>query len=669
MKKCSNCGEEFEGNCCPNCGTWTEESRICPRCGNKLNAGANFCNYCGFSFGGAPDNRPQKNGGSSFKEKMSKVGKWMKKHLFIVIPVAIVLVVAIILACAIPACVKAADNGTYYLLEYNGEMDKTTYFVIDSGEWKDENGDGGSYEKDGDKIVFYVDLMGSKEVVASGTIKDGVLTLDDDGFKEVYVSESHKHKYGEWKTTTEPTCMEKGEETGVCACGAKEKRVINSSEHKVSDKWEFDNSQHFKICSVCKQQFESEKHNSSSNCTVCGYPSVEVGGFGFILNGDSKGYTLVIAKQDKTIIIPATCKELPVTAIGNSAFSGCSTLTSITIPDSVTSIGNYAFRDCSALTSITIPDGVTSIGNYAFWGCSSLTSITIPDSVTSISDYYAFEGCSSLKKATMPAFAIEYIPKQNLEEVIITSGESIGWYAFSGCSSLTSITIPDSVTRIGTKAFSGCSSLTSITIPDGVTSIGDEAFSGCSSLTSITIPDSVTSIGTKAFSGCSSLTEIKFKDMASYCQINGLSSVDRNKVYIGRQKLTEMTSIVIPDGVTSIGSYAFEGCSSLESITIPDSVTSIGDSAFYDCSSLTSVTIPDGVTNIGGFAFDNCSSLTSITIPDSVTSIYRYAFSGCSSLTDITYEGTKAQWNAIYQDVTWDYNTGNYTVHCTDGDI
>ena len=606
---------------------------------------------------------------------MSKVGKWMKKHLFIVIPVAIVLVVAIILACAIPACVKAADNGTYYLLEYNGEMDKTTYFVIDSGEWKDENGDGGSYEKDGDKIVFYVELMGSKEVVASGTIKDGVLTLDDDGFKEVYVSESHKHKYGEWKTTTEPTC----------------KRVINSSEHKVSDKWEFDNSQHFKICSVCKQQFESEKHNSSSNCTVCGYPSVEVDGFGFILNGDSKGYTLVSAERDKAIIIPATCKELPVTAIGNSAFSGCSTLTSITIPDSVTSIGNYAFRACSALTSITIPDGVTSIGSSAF------------------------SGCSSLKKATMPAFAIEYIPQQNLEEVIITSGESIGEdafeycssltsiiipdsitsigdrafydcssltsitiphsvtsignYAFYGCSSLTSITIPDNVTNIGSYTFRGCSSLTSITIPDSVTSIGNFAFAYCSKLTSITIPDSVTSIGDSAFwycsslesvtigngvtsisyyafSGCSSLEEIKFKDMASYCQINGLSNVDQNKVYIGGQKLTEMTSIVIPDGVTSIG-----------------------DNAFYNCSSLTSVTIGDGVTSISYQAFIGCSSLTSITIPDSVTSISNSAFSGCSSLTDITFAGTKAQWKAIEKGYSWNNNTGNYTIHCTDGDI
>ena len=111
--------------------------------------------------------------------------------------------------------------------------------------------------------------------------------------------------------------------------------------------------------------------------------------------------------------------------------------------------------------------------------------------------------------------------------------------------------------------------------------------------------------------------------MASYCQINGLSNVDQNKVYIGGQKLTEMTSIVIPDSVTIIGDYAFYNCRSLTSITIPDSVTSIGDEAFW----------------------------------------------ACRSLTDITYKGTKAQWKAIEKGYSWNYNTGNYTVHCTDGDI
>ena len=159
-----------------------------------------------------------------------------------------------------------------------------------------------------------------------------------------------------------------------------------------------------------------------------------------------------------------------ITSIGTSAFSGCSSLTSITIPDGVTSIGSRAFSDCSSLTSITIPEGVTSIGDSAFWYCSSLTSITIPDGVT-----------------------------------------SIGNSAFSGCSSLTSITIPDGVTSIGDYTFYGCSKLTSITIPEGVTSIGDHAFKGCYSLTSITIPEGVTSIGISAFFGCSKLTDVYCK--------------------------------------------------------------------------------------------------------------------------------------------------------------
>ena len=172
------------------------------------------------------------------------------------------------------------------------------------------------------------------------------------------------------------------------------------------------------------------------------------------------------------------------------AFSGCSGLTSLTIPSSVTEIGSYAFEDCSGLTSLTIPSSVTSIGWYAFEGCSGLTSLTIPSSVTEIGRE-TFMGCSGLTSLTIPS-----------------SVTSIGWSAFSGCSGLTSLTIPSSVTSIGWSAFSGCSGLTSLTIPSSVTSIGYYAFSGCSGLTSLTIPSSVTSIDDNAFSGCSGLTSI-----------------------------------------------------------------------------------------------------------------------------------------------------------------
>jgi len=289
--------------------------------------------------------------------------------------------------------------------------------------------------------------------------------------------------------------------------------------------------------------------------------------FGYIFGTDS--YTGGVATQQRydiyssqTYYIPSSLKEVIITdatEMGYGAFSGCSSLTSIVIPNSVTSIGYEAFSGCSSLTSITIPNSVTSIGNSAFKGCSSLTSIAIPNNVT-----------------------------------------SIGEYAFQGCSSLTSITIPNNVTSIGKYAFYGCSSLTSIVIPNSMISIREYAFYNCSSLTSIVIPNSVTSIGSRAFQGCSSLTTVTFEEGRKLTSIGEYAFTD----------CSSLTSIVIPNRVTSIGEYAFYGCSSLTSIVIPNSMTSIREYAFYNCSSLTSIVIPNSVTSIGSRAFQGCSSLT-----------------------------------------------------------
>ena len=314
-----------------------------------------------------------------------------------------------------------------------------------------------------------------------------------------------------------------------------------------------------------------------------------------------------------------------VSSIGDDAFSDCKRLTSITIPDSVTSIGQGAFSGCSSLTDIIIPDSVASIGQGAFSGC-SLTDIIIPDSVISIGQG-AFSGCSSLTSVHLPNK--------------ITCMED---FMFSGCSKLTNITIPNSVTSIGFQVFENCSSLTSIVIPDGVTNITAGTFWNCSSLTSITLPRSLLTIdGTFAFANCSSLTSITIPEGVTWI-------ADRAFIYCGK-----LDKVVIPGSVATMGCEVFNECHELKTAGPIGSgcnyelgwTDKIPDHAFDACRDLTSIIIPDSITSIGSLAFIGCTNLTSITIPSSVSNIDRAAFSDCTSLTDVYYSGTKAQWDEI----------------------
>ena len=309
-----------------------------------------------------------------------------------------------------------------------------------------------------------------------------------------------------------------------------------------------------------------------------------------------------------------------VTAIGQSAFSNCKELTSVTIPASVTSIGDRAFQGCGGLSSITLPPGVTSIGLAVFAGCPGLTSFTIPSTVTSIGES-AFGSCTGLTSIEIPSTVT-----------------SIGRYAFSGCTGLTAVTIPSSVTSLEDFLFWKCTGLTSVTIPSSVTSIGSYVFTECSGLTSITIPNGVTKICGSAFSNCPNLTSITIPASvtsignAVFFECPSLASVvveSGNTVYDSRQNCNAIIETAtdelifgcknafIPDGVRSIRGSAF---------------ANVLANAFAGCSGLTSLVIPASVTNIGSYAFWNCTDLTSVTIGSSTAKIEVDAFRGCTAL-------------------------------------
>ncbi|MGD0350484.1 MAG: leucine-rich repeat protein [Verrucomicrobiota bacterium] len=387
-----------------------------------------------------------------------------------------------------------------------------------------------------------------------------------------------------------------------------------------------------------------------------------------------------------------------VTTIGDEAFNGCNSLTSVTIHNSVTNIGDWAFSYCSSLTNIPIPTSVTSIGAGAFGWCISLTSVTIPNSVTGVGDS-AFSHCSSLTNILIP-----------------NSVTSIGDYAFWWCTSLASVTIPNSVTNIGGQAFAYCTSLTNVPIPNSVTSIGAGAFVDDYSLTNVTIPASVTTIGDQAFVYCTSLTSITVNASdPAYSSVDGVL-FDKSQTLLIQYPGGKGRNYTIPNGVTTIGGEAFVDDDSLTSVTLPGSVTSIGFEALSGCANLVNVyfegnvptncatdvfdgdnkatiyflpgttgwveggsldglpthclflagmvsptamsilgwgvdvwPLPPGfymnipplingvsVASIGDSAFAGSTNLIGVTLPDSVTNIGNSAFSGCTSLSSVT---------------------------------
>lgn len=411
-----------------------------------------------------------------------------------------------------------------------------------------------------------------------------------------------------------------------------------------------------------------------------------------------------------------------VTIIDDYAFYGCKNMISITIGSNVANIGDYVFEDCFKLEKVVvkdiaawcevkfgyskigdsnplhianhlyndedteikelaIPDGVVNIGSHAFNGCRGLISVTIPNSVVSIGDC-AFQDCG-LASITIPNSVTSigvsaFSQCVNLTNISIPQGiTSINHGTFWKCNALTSITIPNSVTSIGDYAFSYCKGLTSITIPDSVTTIGEGAFYCCQNLASLVVGSNVMDIDARAFLGCNNLKKVVVNDISAWCKINfnGGMSYYANPLqaahHLYSDENTEVTELVIPNGVTSICDYAFVGCLGLTSVSIPQSINYIGQDAFAYCDSLkkvivddisswckvefkynplfyahhlycdenteiTELVIPNDITSICDYAFLGCSNLVSVYIPQRVTIIGKYAFAGCSSLVSVT---------------------------------
>ena len=535
-------------------------------------------------------------------------------------------------------------------------------------------------------------------------------------FVEKVIADNYKH--------LDATCTQKASYYFVCKCGEKgtetfehgeilscDNQILQSKEPTCEEPGLTEGRTACSYCgggAIMQEVIPATGHNYVDGLCACGEKEFSEG-LEFQL---SQSETYYIVKNigdcgDSKIKIPLTYNNLPITSIGDNAFSGCNTITSITIPEGITSIGDDAFKDCTLLEKVFYKGNIEKWSNVEF------------ASVYSNPMYYAQQ---------------LYIDNTEVREIQIPfTITRIKDYTFCGFNKLVNLTIPDVILSIGSCAFGYCDSLKNVTIPSSVTSIGENAFKDCTLLTNVYYNGSLEQWCNTEFASIYSnpmcyaqsfyVYNLEVKDIEIPNEITEI----KNYTFCGFEKATRVT---IPSSVTKIGESSFKNCSSLSKIILGENVGAIGNDAFNNCEklsiiynesqlilekgssnyghiaynaneiytiseesetyksgnfilkiegnevvlieyirNLSNITIPEQVTIINDGVFSNNLTLTSVTIGLNVKMIKQRAFAGCKNIKTINYSGTKAQWNKTSKGVAWNSGMHNYTVHCSDGKI
>jgi len=507
-------------------------------------------------------------------------------------------------------------------------------------------------------------------ILFTGCSADALDDMKDQVKDAVNDREHSEHEWSDWEIDVAPTCTEKGRLIRRCECGESQTRRASELGHTevvvaaVAPTCQATGLTEGKYCSACELVFVEQEvleivnHDFDSN-GVCGMCNRKVSmNLEFTSNGDGTCYVSGIGEcKDYYIVIPDMSPTGDrVVAIGESAFAGCSIFRTITISYGTITIADNAFYSCENLTNITIPETVTSIGNNAFANCPALSAIRIPAQVTSIGEG-AFGSCGDLASIVVDAENLVYRSDTNCLIEIQTQT------LIAGCRNGE---IPNGVTRIRKNAVAS-NSLNRLFIPASVTTIEGGAIS-CENLEEIVVDEE----NPVYHSNSNCLIETQSKTLILGSK-SGIIPTDGSVINIGDYAFRgyNFETLEIPDHITSIGNLAFAACKKLTAVEIPSGVIHIGERAFSSCYSIKTVVFENGATVIGDMMFMGTQKLKNVTIPNTVTCIgvEAFAVSGMGGEGTITFQGTKAEWELIEKDESWNYGSMWNTIHCTDGDI